>query len=898
MLQPPASKLPPQAGLRQDSRSSPPAVRPDDHVVPAAASASVLTPRISLVERFAEIMGDAPVAAFIKDAEGRYLYINAYVANRFGAWFGPDWLGKTDEDVFPSGTAEQIRADDARTLLHRSFEVYTQDLPFEDGPHTFLTFKFPVERPSGRPLLGGVAIDTTAGVREQTERDQLATVIEQVAESVVIADLDGTITYVNPAFERVTGYSRDEAVGQNPRIISSGLHAPGFFEAMWAALTNGEPWVADFVNRRKDGSLFNEEAVISPIRDDAGNVSSYVAVKRDVTQERAGERRAAEMARERALIGDTLRGLGRRDTPEHTAQAVCRQVVGLSGMVTAQLVVFELDGRAQPIGFAVPGRSDPPLRRLPERRSREFHERALLGPWVEHWVDRPSRPRNPILKAAGVCIAGYAPVRYGDELVGLLIVGAGRPADAATMSDKMPAIVEFADLAGALIGRDIADRLEVRVARDRIRSMIDQEAFHPVFQPIVELDRGAIVGFESLTRFDDLVAPDGRFAEAEAVGLGRELEIATLQAALRAERDLPADAWLNLNVSPDLILAGEPLRSILAGTHRSLVLEVTEHLAIDDYAAFRAALAGLGAHVRLAVDDAGAGFASLRHIVELRPAFVKLDRSLVAGVDTDEALQAMIVGLLHFALSTGCRLIAEGIETERERSALWSLGIRLGQGYLLGRPAPPVKRRRDLGPSRVSATMSDAATMTVASTLPDARAYFRVAATPRFRAMRRRSMRQAAKHGMLLVAASGLLDSIWLGTTLHPDAALLVISPQHDGRAARARHLRGDLAWLGSTTRAGRLRRAHRGRRGHRHARCGASGDDPDLCGLHAAAADGRRVDDPVADPGARRLARPPCCRRRRVRCTRRQHLASLAAHAVACWCSWSSPPPSASSGT
>ena len=79
------------------------------------------------------------------------------------------------------------------------------------------------------------------------------------------------------------------------------------------------------------------------------------------------------------------------------------------------------------------------------------------------------------------------------------------------------------------------------------------------------------------------------------------------------------DAWLNLNVSPDLILAGEPLRSIIAGARRSLVLEVTEHLAIDDYAAFRAALAGLGADVRLAVDDAGAGFASLRHIVELRP---------------------------------------------------------------------------------------------------------------------------------------------------------------------------------------------------------------------------------------------------------------------------------------
>ena len=217
-------------------------LRRDDDGERAAASASVVPPRISLVERFTQMMGDAPLAAFIKDAEGRYVYINAYVANRFGGLFGSDWLGKTDEDIFPPESAARMRAADARTLLSRTIQVYTQDLPFEDGPHAFLTLKFPVERPSGNPLLGGIAIDTTAGVRGQTERDQLAAVIEQVAKSVVIADLDGTITYVNPAFERVTGYSRDEAIGQNPRLISSGTHTRGFYDAMWATLSSGESW--------------------------------------------------------------------------------------------------------------------------------------------------------------------------------------------------------------------------------------------------------------------------------------------------------------------------------------------------------------------------------------------------------------------------------------------------------------------------------------------------------------------------------------------------------------------------------------------------------------------------------------------------------------------------------
>jgi EAL domain-containing protein (putative c-di-GMP-specific phosphodiesterase class I) len=164
--------------------------------------------------------------------------------------------------------------------------------------------------------------------------------------------------------------------------------------------------------------------------------------------------------------------------------------------------------------------------------------------------------------------------------------------------------------------------------------------------------------------------------------------MATLQTALAAAEALPPSAWLNLNASPELIVAGEPLRSLLAGSSRRIVLEVTEHAAIADYPAFRAAMDTFGPEVEFAVDDAGTGFASLRHIVELHPAFVKLDRSLMAGLESDDARQAMIVGLCHFAQVTGCRLIVEGIETDSELTVLRALTIELGQGYLLGRPLP------------------------------------------------------------------------------------------------------------------------------------------------------------------------------------------------------------------
>jgi PAS domain S-box-containing protein len=535
------------------------------------------------------------------------------------------------------------------------------------------------------PTLSG---DISAHYRDLAERDRLIAAIEQVTESVVLTDLEARITYVNHAFERVTGYSRDEVIGQNPRLQKSGLQTPWFYDAMWAALTNGVPWSADFINRRKDGSLHTEEVVISPIRDSSGATTSYVAVQRDVTQERALAERSIQLTRERALIADTIRGLRGDDTPEATAQAICRRVMSLTGVIAAQLSLFELDGRAWPIGFAVEDQSDPPLLRLPYQRSRHLHERAAQGPWIEPRANRPSSPYNQLLNSLGVHEIACAPVRHDQQVIGLLVIYAAGSVEEVALAEALPALVEFADLAGALIGRDVAERTEAGRGRNHIADVIARQAFRPVFQPIVELASNEIVGYEALTRFTDGANPEVLFADASAVGLGVELEMATLGAALAAAATLPPSVWLNLNASPELIVAGEPLRSLIARSHRRIVLEVTENTGIADYPTFRAAMAAMGPKVEFAIDDAGTGFASLRHIVELHPAFVKLDRSLMAGIESDEARQAMIVGLCHFASVTGCRLIVEGIETDRELTVLRGLAIELGQGYLLGRPLP------------------------------------------------------------------------------------------------------------------------------------------------------------------------------------------------------------------
>ncbi len=637
---------------------------------------------------FRDLMETAPVAAFVKDATGRYLYANPYLLATMGDRMGPDWRDKTDAEMWPHEAVALIRAHDAKVLAGDGPQVFSHEILLADGPHAILRLEFHLQTGDPSIGIGGIAVDITKYANEAVDSERLRVAIEQVAESIVIADREARITYVNPAFERLTGYAREEVMGQNPRLLKSDLQPPSLYEAMWSALMSGSPWVGDLVNRRKDGSLYTVEAVMSPVRDATGAIASYVAVQRDVSRERALIERSTGLVRQRALIAETIRGLRKGEMPEVTAQAICRQVASFTGMAAAQLLLFEPDGHATPIGFVVAGQAEPPLLRLSHQRSRQLRGRASEGPWIEPWTFRQDHPADQPLHGVGVHSLAHAPVSYNGQVIGLLTVQATDRVDVAPIAEALPALAEFADLAGALIGRDVADRTEVGRGRDRVASIIARRAFVPVFQPIVDLGRDAIVGYEALTRFTDGSSPEGVFAEAAAVGLSVGLETVTLDAALSAAKALPRSAWLNLNASPGLILAGEPLRSLLRKSRRHLVVEVTEHTAIADYPAFRAAMTALGPKLEFAVDDAGVGFASLRHILELTPAFVKLDRWLVADLESDEARKAMIVGLSHFARSVRCRLIAEGIETEDELAALRALDIRLGQGYLLGRPQP------------------------------------------------------------------------------------------------------------------------------------------------------------------------------------------------------------------
>lgn len=629
----------------------------------------------------------------VRDGHGRIVdfvidYANSVIGS-LGGLTGSLEIGRSLLEMFPANRANRL-FDIWVGIVETGAPFAADDVRFVDpdaagGP---LDQRLDLR---GAKLWDGIVMsirDAGARHRADLEVRRLATAVEQSADAIVITDTHGAIEYVNPAFEQVSGYTRNEVVGKNPRILKSGVQGPAFYEALWAALTSGQSFVGAMTNRRKDGTLFHEEAVFSPILDESGAISSYVAVKRDVTRERVTEAALTRQARERAQIAETLADLHVLPSPEATATEIAHRVVRLAGITTARIAYFTHVDPAIPLAFVRADGLPAPLWRVPLARGRRLRERAAEGPWVEAWVGHASHPYDRLFRELGIVAAAHAPIRHRGKTIGLVSVASAEANALEQLTEALPALLEFAGVAGALLGPAIVGLTESGEVRVRIARIIADEAFQPVFQPIVDIPSGNRVGFEALTRFSSGIRPDLVFADARAVGLEGELEMATLAASIKAAAGLPTGAWLSLNVSPALVTGEGRLARLLQTADRPLVLEVTEHVVIADYDALRTAIHLLRPEVRVAVDDAGSGIANFGHIVELRPAFVKLDIGLVRGIDSDLSRQALMVGLLHFATASASRTIAEGVETALEMATLRALGVPLAQGYLLGRPAP------------------------------------------------------------------------------------------------------------------------------------------------------------------------------------------------------------------
>ncbi len=385
-----------------------------------------------------------------------------------------------------------------------------------------------------------------------------------------------------------------------------------------------------------------------------------------------------------------LRRIRRAETAEATACHVCTELAGLEGIAGAAVLVVRGSRAVVPLAAQgvlaaelVPGVP------LGEGVALQLVSRLRRGPWVEH-LD----PLGGLQDSSGFWLGtpgqvAVVPLDGNQGPLGVLILaGDHREPTAAGM---LSAAIDFAAAVSALIAPDLERQEALDEARGALRSHVAPGGFVPHYQPVVDLANDVVVGHEGLTRWRDGTRPDVRFAEANALGIGAEVERATLQALLGAADRSQSNRWLSLNVSARLIEGGA-LHDLMTDQGRPLVLEITEHEPVEDYQALEEAMRAMPG-VRLAVDDAGAGYSSMRHILDLRPDFVKLDITWIRGIDTDPARQALTAGMAGFAAELGCTLVGEGIETAAERDTLLHLGVTLGQGNLLGRPHPQLSGR-------------------------------------------------------------------------------------------------------------------------------------------------------------------------------------------------------------
>ena len=557
---------------------------------------------------------------------------------------------------------------------------------------------------SGRPLR---LYGTIADVTEQQDpgaliRSELryAAILEGAVEAIVVSDVaTRRFHWVNAAACALLGYTRDELLDMTVDDIHFPQDLPAIVGRFQTTADGGTTVARSVPFRRKDDTTLLIDVKGSAAVVDG--VASNIAFFSDVTALRAAESGLARAIRERTEVAMALARLEPGRSASETATAICDELRGLPGIDVVGVIHFLDRERAVPL--AVGGPDGLPFaagRPLPAARAAYLYGRAEQGPWAEAWRPRPEdNAYGRDVAQVGIRAIAYAPIHNGEDLLGVVAAGTRDEEYARHLIDQIPAVGEFAAAAGRLLSGQLERGQRDQQVRERVRVALAKGGLRPVYQPIVALATGEPVGYEALTRFADGTPPDQMIADAYSVGLGLELEIACIAAALVGAGALAPDRLLSLNASPHAILHSTELAALLRARASHIVIEITEHAEIHDYEAVRGAIAGFGPRVSLAVDDAGSGFASLRHIVELAPQFLKIDKSLVRHVDRDLMRQAMVAGLSQFAARAGCEVIAEGIEEPAELEMLRQLGVTLGQGFLLGRPAllPTTERPTTLG---------------------------------------------------------------------------------------------------------------------------------------------------------------------------------------------------------
>jgi len=559
-------------------------------------------------------------------------------------------------------------------------------------------------------MAGGLEKEITGRERRELELRKVSLVVEQSPNVVLITDTQGNIEYVNPMFTLLTGYTREEAIGKNPRILKSGKTPPERYKRLWWTITSGTEWRGEFCNKKKNGELYWESAFISSIKNAAGDITHFIAIAEDTTERRRAEERIQHLA-----YYDALTGMPNRAFYNDLLSLALSHAQRRGEMVAVLFLDLDRfkdvnDTLGHSIGDQllkiVAGRVADSLRKEDTVTRLGGDEFTLLLPGMTQTEDA-ARIAQKILEAvkkplmlgghelnitASIGIAIYP--ADGENAEALL-----KNADTAMYHAKEQGRNSYKFFTPVLQTRTV-EHLEVESS---LHHALEREEFIVYYQPQVDIKTGRIVSSEALIRWQcpgrGLINPAEFIGMAERTGLIVPIGEWVLRTACSQNK-----AWQDAGLPPLLVAVNlsahqfqqenlvKMVELVLKETGMDpvfLVLEVTESAAMKNaetanYMIKR--LVGLGVH--FVIDDLGTGYSSLSYLKMFPIHALKIDKSFVQDVVTDSNDAALVTAIISMAKGLKLKVVAEGVETTAQLEFLRSLGCDEAQGYLFGKPMP------------------------------------------------------------------------------------------------------------------------------------------------------------------------------------------------------------------